>query len=265
LASPPVCTGTPEAPGLLAGNFPTTVTVEGVCAVNGGVANVRGNVVVRPGAVLLAAFALNGRTGIGPSRLAVFGDIRIQSGATAILGCDPKSSPCIDAPSGSSRLRVFGNVNGQEALGVIVHNATINGSVTQTGGGGGFTCEEMGFFKQLESPVFSAYEDSQIFGSVSITDVNSCWMGLARLTVGANVRIARNKLADPDAIEILANRIAGNLACTENSMVWNSAEKVPSKLFPRIPMPNTVLGRRTGQCVHASPTEEGGPPGEGPF
>jgi hypothetical protein len=78
--------------------------------------------------------------------------------------------------------------------------------------------------------------------------------------------LINNQLADPDAIEILANQISGNLLCLKNSQVWNSAEAVPGgELFPRDAEPNTVSGHRVGQCVLASPETAGGPSGPGPF
>ena len=101
-------------------------------------------------------------------------------------------------------------------------------------------------------------------GNVFMTGVRSCWMGLVSLKVGGDMRIRNNELADPDAIEILANHIAGNLICRGNSRTWDSAE-AGNGLFPRVPQPNTVLRNRKGQCVLSSPTKPGGPSGPGPF
>jgi hypothetical protein len=267
-ASPPICAGSQQFPGLLAGTYNSNVIVQGTCAVNGGRAVVRGNLVIQPGSTLVAAFAINHRTGVGPSNLTVNGNVRVQSGASLLLGCDPQSFPCLDdpalkmpeePPTLSSRSRVFGNLRSTGALSVIAHNDRINGNLSQRGGGGGLTCEPEG------SETFSAYEDSTINGNVNVTGMESCWLGLARLRVRGNVNLTNNQLFDPDAIEILANTISGNLNCRNNSMVWNSAEEHFSSLFPRVPLPNKVSGRRGGQCVLASPTTEGGPPGPGPF
>jgi hypothetical protein len=268
VASPPICTGSQQSPGVLAGNYNSTVIVQGTCAVDGGRAIVRGNLVVRPGSSLLAAFALNHLTGVGPSSLRVNGSIRVQSGATLVIGCDPQSSPCFDdpalkmpeePPTLSSRTRVFGNLTSKGALSVIAHNDQINGNLIQTGGGGGVTCEPEG------QEVFSAYEDSTIHGNVKVAGLQSCWLGLARLHVRGSVTLSNNNLADPDAIEVLANKISGNLACRANSMMWNSAEQSFGGLFPRVALPNKVSGHRSGQCVLASPMTEGGPLGPGPF
>jgi hypothetical protein len=136
--------------------------------------------------------------------------------------------------------------------------------VIQHHGGGGFTCDPQGVFALLGPPAYSAYEDSTIGGSVDLKGIKGCWMGMARDQVHGSVRVFNNQLADPDAIEIVLNDIHGNLNCRRNSMVWDSGELGPD-LFPRQPQPNTVDGKRRGQCVLASPTTEGGPSGPGPF
>ena len=47
-----------DAPGLLAGTYPSNVLVSGVCNVNGGPATVLGDLVIALGAGLNATFAL---------------------------------------------------------------------------------------------------------------------------------------------------------------------------------------------------------------
>ena len=263
-AAAPVCGTATGPPGVLVGTYNSNVIVEGTCLVNSGLAVVRGNLTVMPGGTLVAAFGLNHR-GASPagSSLRINGNLIGQAGATLLVGCTPRSFPCIDdtgkPPTLSSRTRVFGNLTSAGTLSTIVHNDTINGNVSQTGGGGGFNCEPE------EHEAFSAYEDTTINGNVTVQRLESCWLGLNRLRVQGNVRIVENRLFNKDAIEILANHIGGNLACRENSMVWNSAEESFGSLFPRIPMPNTVNGKRSGQCVLASPETEGGPLGPGPF
>ena len=273
LASPPICGTLHGPPGTLAGTYSSNVIIEGTCNVNAGPATVRGSITIRPGGQLLAAFALDHRstTPRSTSRLLVNGNITAQAGSTLILGCDPQSYPCEDdpanknpeeAPTLSSRSQVFGNINSREAFSVIVHNDRINGNVSQNGGGGGITC-----FPEAAPPFsnYSAYEDTTVRGNVNVSNMASCWLGINRLRVNGNVTVNNNQMADPDAIEILANRINGNLGCRENSMTWNSVEEHMSSTFPRIPMPNTVIGNRSGQCKLASPLTEGGETGPGPF
>jgi hypothetical protein len=261
-----VCAGTFEHPGVLVGYHPGNVLVHGVCAVPAGPAEVHGTLTLGENSTLAAAFGANG------SRLTVDGNIRVEPGATMFLGCDKQSSPCFDDnqadPTLSSAPKVGGSITAWEPLGIIVHDATIRGSVTQTGGGGGVTCEPLGFFTNIGSPVFSAYDDSTVGGGITIRDVHSCYLGVARVNVGLSLRIIDNHLADPDAIEILSNHVGDDLACFLNTQnVWNSSEASFGQpgLFPRTPQPNTVDGARLGQCVLASPLTEGGPPGPGPF
>jgi hypothetical protein len=260
-ATQQTCTGTPQNPGVLSGTYNSNVVVQGACQVSAGPAVINGNLTVSGGSVLLAQFS--------NADLTVNGNLTVWVGATAFLGCDPQSSPCIDDPDPNNptqfaALTVSGDVLGQQPLGLIVHNATVNGNYTQTGGGGGLTCDPVGIFALFGSPAFSTIEDSTVDGSVTVTRLKSCWLGLIRLQVGRNVVVQNNRLLDPDAIEINDNHISGSLICISNSMVWDSAE-IGDGLFPRAPEPNTVDGRRIGQCVLSSPTEPEGPRGPGPF
>lgn len=268
-AAPKVCSGSPTSPGVLAGVYAGNVTIEGACVVNAGPTTVRGNLTVTPGSALVAAFALNDHTGHGTSNLNVAGNLQIGSGATAVIGCEAAHFACIDdsqsAPTLSSHDSIAGNLNEQAPLGVVVHSTTINGNVTEVGGGGGATCEPMGVFALFHSPVYSDYEDMTIAGNLSIGNLTSCWLGIARVHVSGNVHILEDHLADPDAVEILASRISGNLVCEGNSGMWDSADLAENELYPRAPEPNTVTGNRVGQCVLASPATEGGPLGPGPF
>ena len=95
---PFTCSGTPRSPGVLAGRF-SSVVVVGTCVVNACPASVRGNVVVTPGSVLLAAFALNDTTHSGTSSLAVGGNLVVRFGGTLIMGCSAAHFACIDDPS----------------------------------------------------------------------------------------------------------------------------------------------------------------------
>ena len=261
-AGPTTCTGTVDSPGTLSGTISGNAQVSGVCFVDAGPLVVNGNLTVQPGATLIAAF---GQTG---SNVTVNGNLDVKSGGTALIGCNPVSSPCFDDdpdnPTLTVTVSVAGNMTSTQALGVVVHNATIGGNVEQHGGGGGFTCDPVGVFAAFGSPVFSTYEDSSVAGNVDISNVTSCWMGTARVDIGGNASYVNNSLADPDAIEIVSNDIHGNLSCQGNSMVWDSGD-LSDNLFPRAPQPNTVDGKRSGQCVLSSPTSATSPPGPGAF
>ncbi len=268
------CKGTVESPGVLAGTYSGDVRIKGACVVNAGPAHVHGTLTLTEGSVLAAAFALNVTNGKANSHLEVRGGIRVERGATLLLGCDPRGFPCLDdpnsnAPTLSSADRVGGSITSQQPLGVVIHNITVGGNVVQVGGGGGVTCTPSGVFAtKFMQPVYSAYEDSTFDGSISISDVHSCWLGIASSSVKDSVRLNDNHLADPDAIEILSNHIGDDLACFDNTQhLWDSAEASfgQTTLFPRASQPNSVEGKRLGQCVLASPATDGSPPGPGPF
>jgi len=270
-ASTHVCSGTDGSPGVLSGTYSqsTDVVVRGWCAVNAGQANVEGSLTLEPNSVLLAAFARNDATGEGTSGLSVVGNVVVQSGATLLLGCEAAHFSCIDDPSAeaptlSSPASIGGNLVENSPLGVVVHLTTIGGSVTETGGGGGESCNPAGAFNKFGSPVYSDYEDTTVGRSLSITDLTSCWLGMARDHVHGNATFKNDQLADPDAIEILDNHVGENLACYDNSMVWDSGD-LTNDLYPRQPEPNTVGGQRLGQCVLASAPTQGGVSGPGPF
>ena len=247
----------------------SNVVVRGVCLVNAGRAVVTGNLTVSAGSALVAAFALNDKTGTGKSSLTVKGNVQVNVGAALVMGCNPANFPCLDDPNQnkptlSSHATVGLDLRSFRPMGVLVHNFTVGGDVIQTGGGGGVNCKPQGVFQLIGQPVYSTYEVGTVGGDVRISSYLACWMGVVQLHVGNTMVFRNNRLADPDAIEILANNVAGSLICTGNSMVWNSSEAGPH-LFPRIPQPNTVGRNRKGQCVLASPTKPGGPHGPGPF
>lgn len=259
------CSGTFSSPGVLTGYHAGNVNIEGVCVVNAGPAEVHGTLTLLHGSALAAIF------GQGGSRLTVDGNVNVLNGATLFLGCLPSSFPCKDdpnpnAPTLSSAGKVGGSITVHDALGVIVHNSSIKGSVTQTYGGGAFSCAPSGVFAQIGSPVYSDYEDSTVGGSLNIRHVVSCWLGVARVNIGGSAHFRDNRMADRDAVEIIGNTITGNLECYGNSMVWDSFDISPiGELFPRQADPNTVMGSRMGQCVLSSPMSPGGPLGPGPF
>ena len=262
------CSGTPSAPGVLTGTH-GAVVVRGACEVNAGAAVVNGDLTLSSGSALLAAFALNDKTGSGTSSLTVKGNVLVRSGATLLMGCNPANFACLDDPNQSQPTlsmhpTVGLDLRSNQPLGVIVHNFTVGGDVIQTGGGGGVNCNPQGVFKLFQSPVYSTYEVGSVGGDVRISSVHSCWMGLVQLQVGNSVVMYRNRLADPDAIEILSNNITGNLICRGNSRTWDNGDVGPH-LFPRQPEPNTVGRNRAGQCVLSSPNTRSDQPGPGPF
>jgi hypothetical protein len=281
-AGPFVCSGKFHTPGLLKGTYPSGVVVKGVCAVKSGQAHVIGTLTVTKGSALGAAF------GAHHSRLTVTGNLVVDAGGVAILGCkaNPNGTgmPCLDdkakVPKLTSHPVISGNIVAKSAVGVLIHNTTIGGNYKQTGGGGGLSCNppKTGVFGAIKSPVFSDIEDAAVKKNVVIGGLKTCWLGMARDKIGGSLAINNNTLADPDGIEVLANQIEKNLGCVGNSHpaatsppgaqpVYDSAEANPMAMtiYPRVAEPNTVGGTRSGQCTLASPSTPTGPAGPGPF
>lgn len=209
-----VCGGTFARPGVLSGRY-WDVVVHGVCVVNHGPAYVRHSIVITHNAALLAAF------GRHHSRLAVGGSIYVHQGGTLVLGCEPSAFPCFDdphpkKPSLSSHEIVGGSVIATRALGVVMHNTSVLRNVIQYAGGGGLTCHPTGIFTHFGSPVYSAYEDNMIGGSIWVRDLRSCWFGAIRNRIGRSATFSSITLADPDAMEVVSNVVLRDLTCWRN-------------------------------------------------
>jgi hypothetical protein len=210
-----VCHGTQRHPGELTG-LNLNVIVRGICLARHGPVAVSRNIIITRHSTLIAAF------GRHHTHITVAGSIFVRKGGTLILGCNPESFPCLDdphpkRPSLTSRDVIKGGIFATAALGMVVHNDRIGHTIRQTGGGGGITCTPKGPFKQFHSPVYSTYEDNWVGGSLRVKHLHSCWLGVIRNTVGHNVRVVHNKMADPDANEVVTNRIQGNLTCFANN------------------------------------------------
>jgi hypothetical protein len=242
---PNTCTGTLTAPGLLTGTYHGDVVATGVCAVDSGAAVIKGNLIVAPGAALVATFALNDVTGTGTSSLTVFGNVEVRSGAVLAMGCEPTFDPCTDGPDGTGQNRVFGNVHGSDALGVIIHASTITGNVLVIGGGGGggVACSPPypGIFAAAGTPPFSDSEDNTIGGNLTITGLHTCWLGALRNSVHGNVFVANNTMAEPTADVIVNNVVNGSIACSGNSPAVQYGKSVRS--------PNLVRHHASGECA----------------
>jgi hypothetical protein len=247
---PSTCTGTFNAPGVLAGKYKGDVVVTGVCVVNGGAAVIKGDLILAPGSALNATFALNDVAGTGTSSLTVKGDVKVGPGALLAMGCEPNFSPCSDDPDAANggpgtltgQNKVFGDVRAFQALGVLLHASTIKGDVSLRGGGGAESCNPPfpGIFADLQSPPFSDAEDNTIGGDLTMTGMQSCWLGALRNSVRGNVVVAGNTMADPDAMEILANLVRGSIACFHNSPAVQYGDSGSS--------PNQVRRHAFGEC-----------------
>jgi hypothetical protein len=239
-----ICKGSDRHPGSLSGHH-RGVLVRGLCEVNAGPAVVRGSLIVSPRSTLVAAYARNDVTGHGDSNLTVGGSLIVKHHAALILGCAAATFPCLDDPDPDnptlgSTSSVAGNLIASHPLGVVVHGATIGTSVRETGGGGGRDCTPKGIFAKFGSPVYSDYEDTFVGRDFKVTGLRSCWYGTLRDNLRGNALVARNKLADPDATEVISNKVRGSLKCYRNSPAVQFGDSGGNS--------NRVRGHAAGQC-----------------
>jgi hypothetical protein len=252
------CTGTVSSPGTLAGNF-GDVLVSGACVVNAGNVNVQDNLTIGPGGALTAAFGQNDLTGSGTSNLVVHGDLVVDSGASLMLGCyslnvtvwgvhhlvTVPDFPCFDDPNpGAPTLNtndvIYGDLIANNPLGVVVHQTAVHGDVIQNGGGAGLGCAPVGIFNQyLGLPEYTDYANVNVTGDMSVTGLNTCWYGMLRNTVGADMTDSSN-LSTPDANENVSNTVFGDLSCQNNNPAVETGDSDGS--------PNRVGGDATGEC-----------------
>src|SRR5215468_8803939 len=140
-----------------AGNY-RSVVVAGFCQLDSGSVNVSGNFTVADGAGLLAAF--------GGSDLHGGMNFTVGSGAIVALGCEPEAFPCFNDPDQevgtlSTHDTIGMNFTATGALMVLAHNNRIGGNATQTGGGGGVTCDLFPLGPD-GPPAYSTWEDNTI-------------------------------------------------------------------------------------------------------
>ena len=238
------CSGGGQQPGVLAGTY-SDVVVRGVCVVNSGPAYVQRDLVVAPGATLLAAFARDRSTRGGSSNLTVGGNLTVLRGGTLILGCEAAHFACLDDPNQKnptldSSSSVGGNLIARRALGVIVHASSIGTNVVERGGGGGVSCTPKGIFATFKSPVYSDYEDNLVGGNLTVTGLRSCWFGALRNSLRNSALVAGNTMADPDAMEVVSNTVRRSLSCFGNSPAVQYGDSVGT--------PNVVRRWATGEC-----------------
>ena len=220
------------ASGTMAAGVYVSMTITGFCSLPPrGSVDVLGNFTVERSAVF---------DGATDADLDVRGNMVIGAGAIVAVGCDTVSvlSHCTDDTDDV----ISGNVVDNNGLAVIFNGYSVDGNVTMQGGGGGTSCKEVtrdGF----DLSAFSAFEDGWIDGSVNITDVKTCWLGLFRNGIGGNVTVTavHTQRPAPSAPGIAGNVIAGSLSCTGN-------DPRPT-LGTSVGMPSVAAGGAFGQCA----------------
>jgi hypothetical protein len=263
-----VCSGTAAAPGQLEGTY-DNLEIIGQCNLQNGPVTVYGNLLVAPNAALNAVFGLDN------SRLTVDGNLSVQKNASVMIGCDTvfvtlwgtdstfltPEFPCIDdpnqgAPTLSSHDVIRGNLIATDPLGVVLHNTSVSGNVSQNGGGGGNNCINQGIFNEdIGFPQYSGYFDGSIGGSLSVTNLATCWFGSFRMNIGGSMINENDVNNDPDGNEIETNVIQGSFICTNDdspAVQWGDGNGES----------NEVGGAALGECgfnvLQPNPAPEAG-------
>lgn len=222
------CTG-----GSVASGVYSNLNIAAICSIDAGPVTVQHKLTVLPGNGLLAAF--------GGSDLTVGGNLDVQANGFLIMGCEPVHFICFNDPNQTtgtlaSTDTVGGNLTAENALAVIVHHSAVGHNFVLSGGGGGVSCAPT----FGGGPPYSDLEDNTIGGNLTITGLQSCWLGLFRNLVTQNINFHDNVLADPDGNEIADNSIGRNLNCMGNSPSPQIGDSGGG--------PNTVFGHANGQC-----------------
>jgi hypothetical protein len=265
------CTGGNIAPGSY-----QSIIVTGICYMPKGTIRVRGNLTVAPGA-LLDAVTPGDPPGhpVVPATVRIGGNVFVGKGAVLVLGCSPNIS--CSSPPGISFDRVSGNLTALGSLAVVIHSATIGGSVSVLGGGGGAAggANSGGCFNTKKfpipapwskdaalanpktgSPQYTDLEDVSIGGNLTVAGVQTCWLGSLRNQVRGSLTYVGNVTSDPDGMEINNNLTAGNMTCLANNPAVQYGDSGAA--------PNLVGGFASGQCgfnvVKPNPAASPGPP-----
>lgn len=220
-----------------AGNY-SRLNVAGFCQLDSGTVNVAGNLDVAPGAGLLAAF--------GGSDLHVGKNVTVGKGAIVVLGCEPVAFVCFNDPDQkvgtlSTHDTIGRNFSAAGALMVLAHNNQIGGNATQSGGGGGVTCDNMPLGPD-GPPAYSTWEDNWIGRNAVITGVQTCWMGFIRNHVANNAIYSNNVLYDTDGNEVVTNVVSRNLICSGDAPSPQRGDSDGDA--------NVIGGRAIGQCAN---------------
>ena len=250
-----------------AGNIPAgtyaSVTVSGICFARAGNVTVTGNLTIEPGALLDArAPGDPASTPKVPAVVTVGGNVVVGAGGVLWLGCSVQVG-CNDATTYD---HIGGNITATGAQGVVIHSATVAGSVTISGGGGGATsCTVSGEPWATDAtalatsytpahpslPPYDDVETTVVGGGLTVSGVTTCWIGAIRNHVTGNVTFADDRSIDPDGNEDMANLVTGSLSCTADTPAIHFGDSGAA--------PNIVGAGAIGQCAFGvtqpNPTE----------
>jgi hypothetical protein len=179
-----------------------SITIIGVCNVAPhAVINVVGNLNVAPGAVFDGQSA--------PFTLTVGHNVTAAAGSLLGLGCQPRNSigrfagvPCAADPTGHTTITIDGNVTATGANTVLLRQATVNGNVSLSGGGGDIPWSIKG---------------NTIGRNLAISNVTADWLGVQFNHIAGNATLTNITATDPGdpgrAVAVVENTVGRNLIC----------------------------------------------------
>src|SRR5438105_7507152 len=228
-AAPATCAGGTVAPGTY-----RFLTITGFCTLDGGNVTVERNLRITSTGALDALFA--------NSTLTVGRDLMVESGGLLALGCDPEELACMDDPNATTHDSIGRSLIADRPTLMIVHDNSIGYRVQQSGGGGGFSCNEL---FPGGPPAYSDYALNTIGGSANVTGLRTCWSGFSHNVVGGSVNYSDNQTAIEDGNLVDGNQIRGSLSCFQNS-------PAPHLSDGPVQTKNAVAGAARGQCAAIS-------------
>lgn len=151
----------------------------------------------------------------GSANIDVRGGVRIEEGATFILGGHETT--------GGGTIR--GGVRADAPASLQLHSTQVYGGLRMLGGNG----------------FFSAIEDNHIHGGATVDGYSGFWFGFLNNTVQGSVKLNNNNLTElEDANEFVSNTIHGNLVCHNNVPAPQVGDSEGA--------PNVVSGKKVDQC-----------------
>ena len=210
---------------------PVTLGSSSILGVLGGSLNVSGGLTVGPGAI----FATPQNT----TPVSIRGPVTVQSVGVFLLG--------VETPGGPLFGSIGGPVNAVQASSVQIHNTTVSGPVTSTGGGA-----DNALFDQLANQGFPQnffdLEDNHIGGPVSVNGYGGEWAGVIRDAISGPFTFTNNVQPLPqDEWDIGSLVVYGPATCSNNSPVPNTGDSPggPSTVY------GPTLGNQAATCTSA--------------
>lgn len=231
LASPAKAPSLTCSGGDIASGTYSKVTVTGPCSVpDGATVTVLGNLTVAPGAMFDAQTH---------STVTVDGNVLAGAGSLFGLGCTP-AHPCNgdESEESSTSDYVAGNLILDHVFDAALNGNTIGGNVVVDGGGPGYS---------LDPWIPFSIKDNHIKGNLVVDGLQTSWFGVIRTVVDGNVILKNIQGADPDANEVVADSIGGNLICSGNTPAPHLGDAVEGA--PPGYGATSVGGKSLGQCA----------------